>query len=240
MLGLRSSLAALVALVVLVLSRPGAAAPPSLDAGAACSVTEARLAQAESLVSSCEAARRTAEAGSEACSSSLEEEREAHGRSESETRTCEAQRDALCREADRFVKDLVHGHVTNVGTCVLSAEQAELMALLRSWDNVSSELGRLDAYVAGESDVLPSATGDSLPEREVERLVGLRGDPRFYRRLLTEALRVVAPKFWLQTKDGSALDAWFARSEPLSPAIVEEAQRERGGGTSLTVAVRLV
>jgi hypothetical protein len=248
MLALRTSVvrrlvAALFAFAAVVFARASGAAPPPPDAGWSCAATEARLAQAESLVQSCEAARRNAEGDAASCAANLQEETAQHGRAEGETRSCEARRQTLCHEADTFVRDLLRGHVTNVGTCVLSEQQSQLMALLRSWENVSNELARIDAFAAGESDALPIGTGDSVPERLVERLLGARNEPLFFRRLITEALKILAPKAWTHMKDGVALEGWFAGTEPLSPDIVAEAQHEHslaGGGTSLSVAVRLV
>jgi hypothetical protein len=243
MLALRASLASLLALALLVLARTSAAAPLPADAGWSCAATEARLAQAESLVRSCEALRRNAQGEAAMCSSSLEEVTNEKGHAEGETRACEASRTNLCHEADAFVHELVRGHVTNIGACVLSEQQTQLMGLLRSWENASSELARLEAFAAGESDTLPLGTGESAPERLVQRLLGVRNEPLFYRRLITEALKILAPKVWSHMKDALSLEAWFAGTEPLSPAIVAEAQHEHavaGGGTSLSVAVRLV
>ncbi len=251
MLALRASVgstrarpwAAIVLAIAVFVARTAVAAPPAADTLPPCAAVESRLAQAESMVQSCEAARRAAEGDDARCAASLEEEKGARSRAEGETRTCTAERDTLCREADGFVRDLLHGHVTNVGTCVLSDEQRELLALLKSWENVSSQLAHLDAFAAGESDALPQAGGDTPAERLLQRLIGTKNEPLFYRRLLTEALKIVAPHAWAKMKEPAALDAWFTASEPLSPAIVEEAQRERssgGGGTSLSVAVRLV
>jgi len=243
MLALRATLAPLVGLAALLLAGRAGAAPPPVDAGNPCVAIEERLARASSAVQVCEAARRAAEGDSATCAASLEEEQAARGKAEQETRSCEADRTKLCQEADTFVKDLLRGHATNVGTCVLADEQVQLMALLRSWENATSELAHVDAFAAGESDSLPGGTGESVPERLLVRLLGTRNEPLFYRRLITEALKIVAPHAWSRMKDPASIEAWFTRTEPLSPEIVAEAQRERSsgaGGTSLNVAVRLV
>ena len=241
MLRLRATLAS--ALALTGLASPALAAPPVYDAGSPCVAVESRLRQAESMVRSCEAARRAAEGDSATCAADLQGEHEERTRAEGETKSCEAERDGLCREAGAFVRDVLRGHVGGVGSCVTSDEQRQLMALLRTWENASSELAHLDAFAAGESDVLPAGSGDTTHERLLARLIGTKNQPLFYRRLITEALKIVAPHAWVHLKEHANLEAWFTETQPLSPAIVEEAQRERGagaGGTSLSVAVRLV
>ena len=228
---------------VVAFARPAHAAPAVVEPPPNCSAVEARLSRAETMVHACEASRRASEADATRCAANLEEEENAHSQSEGETKICEATKDTLCREADSFVREVLRGHVTNVGSCVLTEEQRQLVALLHSWENATSELTHLDAFAAGESDLLPLGSGDSATERLLARLLGTKNEPLFYRRLITEALKIVAPHAWAKLKEPSTLEAWFAASEPLSPAIVDEAQRERGagaGGTSLSVAARLV
>ncbi len=227
--------------VVFVLLGPSAhAAPPVPEPPPNCSAVEAQLSRAESLVQSCESARHSVEADEARCAANLEDEESARIKAEGETKSCTGERDELCRQADGFVREILRGHVTNVGSCVLSGEQRQLLALLRSWENVTAELLHLDAYASGESDVLLPGSGDSPAERLLERLLGPKNQPLFYRRLITEAVKIVAPHAWTKLKEPFALESWFLGTEPLSPAIVDEAQRERGAGSSLTDAVRLV
>jgi hypothetical protein len=243
MRGLRAAIVALAVLVAL-LPRAARALPPGPDAQVSCAAFETRLAQVESQMALCEGSRRTIETQAVRCGEDLETEREARDKAEGATSSCESERNALCRSADTFVRDFLRGHVTNVGTCVLSEEQKEMMALLHSWESASAALARIDAFVSGETDVVPTVSGETVPERLVARLAGTRGEPLFYRRLITEALRIVAPKSWARIREPAAsLEAWFSRTEPLSPDIVDEAQRDHpvaGAGQSLSVAARLV
>ncbi len=78
------------------------------------------------------------------------------------------------------------------------------------------------------------------------RLLGPQREPFFYRRLLTEAVRLTAPRAWQQLQSGgpAKVEAWFASSDPLDAKLVEEAQRVNASagqrGPSLSAALHLV
>src|SRR5207244_1115175 len=120
------------------------------------------------------------------------------------------------------------GRVANVGSCVPSKEQMQLAALLHGWERSTAVLGQLAAFGAGESDTLPTLSGTTPPERALERLIG-KGphEPAFYRRLLTEAVRLAAPQAWQRIRGagGAGIDPWFSASTPLDPKLVEEVDR---------------
>src|SRR5690606_7220543 len=66
-----------------------------------------------------------------------------------------------------------------------------------------------------------------------------------YRRLLVEAMTLVAPRAWerLRERGPDDLEAWFASTEPLEPELFEEAQRGaevQAEGGALSTALSMV
>jgi hypothetical protein len=250
---LRASLIHAVAVGVLVVlalttARRANAAPDDVDGGASCVAVQRDLATARATLDRCETERKTASDGQLVCSEQLTSSTATANEQRARSDALEASRNGLCSEAASFVQEVLAGHVTNVGTCVPGPLQVQLSALLRSWDRAGAALAQLAAYGAGETDTLPTVTGQGTSERLVARLLGpANGEPLFYRRLLTEALKLTAPNAWarLHAAGPAALDAWFATTGPLDADLVEEAQRLHGPGTkdtepSLSTATRLV
>ena len=255
MFDLRKTLSILASMVaVLAITKLGFAAPatggaPDAGAPVSCVAVEQRLAETRRTLETCEHRRQTAESDKAACTEELSSTSNKLDDVQGNEKTCRASKDALCTEAATFARQLLDGRVANVGSCVPSKEQMQLTALLRGWENSTSALNQIAAYGAGESDTLPALSGATAPERAVEKLLGKGGrrEPAFYRRLLTEALRLSAPQAWQRVRTGGpgAIDTWFASTAPLEPKLVEEVDRAHAtpngqGGPPVSAALRLV
>ncbi|WP_394827606.1 hypothetical protein [Pendulispora albinea] len=240
-----------IALVVTTLAIAAPAAPPNApDAGAvSCVAIEQRLAETRRTLETCERHRQTAEGERATCNEELSSTSNKLDDAQASDKACRTSKDALCTEAASFARSLLDGRVANVGSCVPSKEQMQLSALLRGWETSTAALGQLAAFGAGESDTLPRApTGTTAAERAVERLIG-KGphEPMFYRRLLTEALRLAAPQAWQRIRTGGAtgIEGWFSSTAPLEPKLVEEVDRSHAapngqGSPPVSAALRLV
>jgi hypothetical protein len=249
MLGLRSSLIILVAGAIGALApmRSAAASPQAASAPVnTCAAVEQRVDQAQRALDACEEARQAAASDRAECGDDLSSASQKLASTQARADACQASRDALCSEAASFAQRLLDGKVTNVGACVPGPAQARLRQFLEDGETASKALGQLAEFGAGESDVLPGFGGSSASERLVARLLGPQREPFFYRRLLTEALRLTAPHAWQQLKSGgpAKVEAWFASSDPLDTKVVEEAQRVNAAagqrGPSLSAALHLV
>ncbi|HTB73111.1 MAG TPA: ATP-binding protein [Polyangiaceae bacterium] len=251
MLGVRPSLIVLAigVLGVLAWAGPAAAAGPA-NAPAppvvSCAAVEQRLDQAQRAADACEEARQAVAADRAACGDDLSSASQKLTSTQARADACQASKDALCSEAASFAQRLLEGKVTNVGSCVPGPAQARLRQFLDDGENASKALGQLAEFGAGESDQLPTFGGSSSSERLVARLLGPQREPFFYRRLLTEAVRLTAPRAWQQIKSGgpTKVEAWFSSSDPLDGKLVEEAQRVNASagqrGPSLSAALHLV
>jgi hypothetical protein len=250
MLGVRSSLILLVVAAIGVLAHAGlarAAGPPSAQPPpVSCAAVEQRLDQAQRAVDACEEARQAAVADRAACGDDLSSASQKLAASQARADACQSSKDALCSEAASFAQRLLDGRVTNVGACVPGPAQARLRQFLEDGEAASKALGQIAEFGAGESDQLPTLGGSSSSERLVARLLGPQREPFFYRRLLTEAIRLTAPRAWQQLRSGgpAKVEAWFASSDPLDGKLVEEAQRVNAAagqrGPSLSAALHLV
>ena len=235
---------------VTVISRLGLAAPPGAsDAGVvSCAAVEQRLAETRHTLETCEHRRQTVESDGASCKEELSSVSGKLDEAQAGEKTCKSSKDSLCTEAAGFARQLLDGRVANVGSCVPSKEQMQLSALLRGWETSTTAIGQIAAFGAGESDTLPTISGSTAPERAVERLLGKgRREPTFYRRLLTEAVRLSAPQAWQRIRTGgpTSIDAWFASNAPLDPKMVEEVDRAHAtpngqGGPPVSAALRLV
>ena len=251
MLGVRSSLNVLVAGAIGVLARcrSGAGGGPAerrRPPVVSCAAVEQRVDQAQRALDACEEARQAVAADRAACGDDLSSASQKLTASQARADACQASKDALCSEAASFAQKLLDGKVTNVGSCVPGPAQARLRQFLEDGENASKALGQLAEFGAGESDLLPTLGGSSSSERLVARLLGPQHEPFFYRRLLTEAVRLTAPRAWQQVRSGgpAKVEAWFASSDPLDAKLVEEAQRVNAAagqrGPSLSAALHLV
>ncbi|HEX7663630.1 MAG TPA: hypothetical protein VF407_03925, partial [Polyangiaceae bacterium] len=223
------------------------AARAQVDAGApSCAAIEQRARDAQRTLESCQSEKQTLASQKNACTDDLSQEKEKTAEAQAGQNSCISQKDTLCTEAASFAKQIVAGQVTNVGTCVPAPVQTDLIQTLKGWETTTTAMSQLAAYGEGESDVLPFTNGTTTAERMVSRLVAPSSrEPLFYRRLVTDALKLSAPMSWQKIHDGgvNAIDAWFASNAPLDPKIVDEAQHKQtmsGRGQSLSAALRLV
>ncbi len=249
MLGVRASLKILVAgaLLALVLAREArAAGPKDVNPDVVCAAIEQRAEQAQRVLQSCEETRDGLAAERATCGEDLASASQKLSSTQSRADVCQASKDSLCSEAAAFAHKLLDGRVTNVGSCVPGPEQARLRQVFEGWENASKALGQLAEFGSGETDVLPVLGGSSAGERLVARLLGPKREPFFYRRLLTEAVRLTAPRAWQRLRAGgpAKVEAWFSSSDPLDAKLVEEAQRVNASagqrGPSLSAALHLV
>jgi hypothetical protein len=247
MFGLRTSLTA-VAAAALVLSlgaRHAAAAGPPPPAPN-CSAVEQRVEETKELLQACEDDRQGIAAERDSCVDQANAANQKLSASQAHVEACTDSKASLCAEAATFAQKLLDGRVTNVGSCIPGPDQSRLRQLLHGWEEADLALAQVASFAAGESDTLPAAFGATTAERLVARLVGSGpGDPVFYRRLLTEAVKLTAPRSWqrIRAAGPTSVESWFASADPLDTKLVQEAQHVASAGEegpSLSAALRLV
>lgn len=180
-------------------------------------------------------------------------ERERDERAEALT-SCRASKDDLCASAGELASGVTAGRVNvgGLGSCVDPNVRRALAEQLSGWSNASATLGRLGAFSAGEIDAAPGlgASSGSRVERLVARLFAQgNGSPLVYRRLLIEALRLMAPRSFstLKSQPGG-VERWFLSRAPLEPSLIAEATSGEGEpsevkssqGPALATATHLV
>jgi hypothetical protein len=247
MFGLRTSLTAAVAATCALVGFPrlGAAAGPP-EPPPNCSAVEQRVEQTKQLLQSCEDERQSLASDRDSCVDQVAAENQKLTASQAHVEACTQSKADLCSEAATFAAKLLDGRVTNVGSCIPGPDQGRLRQLLHGWEEADLALAQVASFAAGESDTLPPAFGPTTAERLVARLVGSGPrDPVFYRRLLTEAVKLTAPRSWqrIRAAGPTSVEAWFASADPLDPRLVEEAQHVASTGQegpSLSAALRLV
>ncbi len=205
---------------------------------------EARRTKSQAL-SEAESARRD----SEVCGENLTSAEARATQATSAATAAQRDRDAVCGATSSLADQVIRGE-SSVGaeaTCINPDQRSKLRTIVDGWSAVSGWLGNLAAYEAGETDFLPTPRAGSLPvERLLQRLVRRSSDGLLaYRRLLVQALNLVAPEAWQRVRSGgsASVEAWFTSKAPIDAAIVEEAQREPGGtpgASPLSAALRLV
>ncbi len=227
-----------------------AAGPAAPDAGS-CEPVQRELQQTRRERDEARDDAQQAHAQRDTCASDLASTTQSLGQAQGATRTCEQAKEHQCSTTSGAVEDVLREHVpdaTQTG-CVSGDQQRRLETLLRSWSNVRATLAQLGAYADGDSDrVGPLPGGATALDRLVQRIAaGEHGSPLSDRRLLVEAMRLVAPRAWaaIHRRGPAALDAWFAGREPLDPGVVDEAQYAAQGtpgpaGPPLSAALRLV
>ncbi|MDF2698170.1 MAG: hypothetical protein K0S65_6553, partial [Labilithrix sp.] len=184
------------------------------------------------------------------CNRELTAAAEKLAQSNTSTRSCEKEKEHICSSTAAFVDELGRGQSRGASEtgCVSPEQQARLDGLFAGWSSTTTWLAQLAAYQAGESDTFPRPrTGNTPVERILQRL-GREGAGRaLHRRLLVEALEIIAPQAWssLRARRGTTIDEWFVAVAPLDPDIVSEAQDASvtsAGATSrsLTDALHLV
>jgi len=227
-----------------------AAGPVAPDAGS-CEPVERELQQTRRALDDARDDAQQAHQQHDACAADLASTTQSLGQAQGATRSCQQAKDHLCSATSGVVDDVLREHVPDAAQtgCVSGDQQKRLGALLRSWSDVRAALSQMSAYADGDSDrVGPLPGGSTALDRLMQRIAaGEHGTPLSDRRLLVEAMRLVAPKAWaaIHKRGPMALDAWFAGREPLDPGIVEEAQHATQGapgpaGPPLSAALRLV
>lgn len=169
-----------------------------------------------------------------------------------ELAACRNDERSLCSATGAFARSLGTGHVDSDGVeaCIAPDDRRALVEQLSGLTNASATLAQLGAFSAGETNAKPglrSSAGSRL-EKLVARLFAQgNGSPLVYRRLLLEALRLVAPQGAARLRAPGGVERWFSSKDPLDPALVAEAHAgatvpEASAGTAapLTTALQLV
>lgn len=214
---------------------------------------EAARAALEQTRNELQAARDGAAATAKSAQAALERARRELEATQNDITTCHDARRNLCASVGSFARGVVNGRLNTggLGQCVDAQERTALSEQLSGWSNASTALAQFGSYSAGESDNMPRL--GPLSGARVEKLVARlfaagNGSPLVYRRLLIEALELVAPRTWgnLRKKPGQ-VERWFGSDDPLEDALVEEARTEvrkrlpEGRGPApLTTALELI
>lgn len=167
--------------------------------------------------------------------------------------TCQEANQQLCTAVGQFAAGIGSGRVntTGVESCVSSTAQHALVEQLSGWSNANSALHQISAYVGGETDAFPriGPMSGTRAEKSIARLLSQVGaSPLLYRRLLVEAVKLLAPRSWDTIRHApGGVEKWFASGKGLEEHLVDEARKglsvSRNGAhepASLTAALQLV
>jgi hypothetical protein len=223
------------------------------DASASCAAVCEPLARdvAASRKAAGEAEGRAAEASQERdqCKETLSSTTEHLGAAEAEAESLGQAKARQCVATSSYVDEMLKGQPPHPNECVPAEEQSRVESELGSLAHANALLSQLDEYGEGAIDHLQAShPGSSALDRLVQHLTGGgRSTPLVYRRLLTEALRLVAPRAWRELRDGgtASLEAFLAGSTPLDTKLVSEAQSASTSptgslGAPVSAALRLV
>lgn len=224
---------------------------PTADAGVSCEPLARELESSRREGARARGDAEVAERKATTCEGDLASTATQLKQSAEAAKVCEDARAHLCSATSAFADGLTKGHSRGASEtgCVSPDQQAKLDALVGGWTGTTAWLNQLASYQSGETDTLPRARFGATPlDRAVHRLVRHGGGRAFHRRLLVEALEIVAPQAWERIRAGgtAALDAWFASTSPLEPEIPAEVHRAQGNGAPgpagppLTAALHLV
>lgn len=224
-------------------------APPPPDPAVICKPIVRELEAARRDVTSARDETTACERRATDCSAELSSTNARLQESTNATNACEQRRAHLCSATSAFAEEIPRGRVSGASEtgCVSPDQQQRLDAFAAGWSGTTSWLGQLAAYQAGETDTLPRPRNGATPlERAAARIV--RGAERtLNRRLLVEALELIAPQAWARIRGAgpTAIDTWFSASAPLDADLVREAQHPQGAtpgpaGPPLTAALHLV
>jgi hypothetical protein len=218
------------------------------DAGVnVCKRVEGELETCRKETAEARSEQETAEKESASCKEELESTSSKLQQSSDATKSCQKERDHVCSATAAFVDELTKGHSRGAAEtgCVKADEQARLDGIVGGWTSTSAWVTQLAQYQSGEIDTFPRPR-PGITDRAVHRLAANEGRG-FERRLIVQALELIAPTEWGRIRDGgvSAIDKWFAANEPLDASIVSEAQRSSASapglaGPPLTAALHLV
>ena len=171
---------------------------------------------------------------------------------QAELSACRTDEQNLCAATGAFARGLGTGHVQPGGleACIASGDQHAIVEQFSGLSNASAALAQLGAFSAGETDLRPGlrASSGSRIEKLVARLFAQgNGSPLVYRRLLLEALRLVAPESAARLRAPGGIEKWFSAKGPLDSALVAEAHAgitvpaaSIGNVAPLTTALQLV
>ena len=219
------------------------------DAGS-CAPVERELAAARRETEAAKRESAATERKAEQCASELASSSSKLQESSDATSACEQGKSHVCSATAALVDDIARGKAGTAGAtgCVTPEQQSRLDAMVTGVTGTTTFLSQLAAYQAGETDTLPGPrNGATALDRAVQRLVRASGEKVLHRRLLVEAVALIAPQAWaaVRAKGVPAIDAWFASKEPLDAEMIKESQRAHSAapgvaGPPLTAALSLV
>lgn len=162
-----------------------------------------------------------------------------------------SERRQLCTATQTFTRGLTQGRVDarDLHGCVAPDTRRTLGEQFSGWRAATQAVDALQRYATGQLDDAPLATsGSGTPlETSLTGLIapGPHEAPLLYRRLLVEAMELVAPEAWQRLREAgpAALATWFSDDAPLAPEILEEAQRDaevQAHGGALSTALAMV
>lgn len=244
-----------VSTLMLVASRAAAQALPAASANCAPLAQELAAAQREAAMA--EQRLKEIEANAAArvdqtrqCSTSLEIARSQLTHAEQQARECQQASSHQCSAVAAFADELVRGKSPSATKleCIGAEQQRRVAASIAGWHATATAVGQLNSYALGASNSPTAHDGrDGVLDRVMQRLLGAPAGPILpFRRLLVEAMQLLAPAAWeeLRAKGTQALDDWFRDSGPLSDSILDEARRvptaAASNGGPLSVALRLI
>ncbi len=222
---------------------------------AVCSAERKELDEVHRALDTCRTGMTEAEQKARSCGDELKETANKLSDRTTAARQCQEQKDALCSASGALARGVVEGKspLSQVPGCVPAALQSSLSDLVDGWTRSQLLLSAMDSFESGESEVSPHVDrhGRTPIERLAQRLAAPgMGQPLLaYRRLLIEAIRKIAPRYWrrLRNSGRAAIDNWFTSSADFDPAFVAEIQSGAApkhsaadAGTSFSVALRLV
>ncbi len=240
------------AIALTIASSAGAAAPTGPDSGS-CSSVESDLAHTRAALDSAQEDAERAHDQQQMCTNDLASTTQSLRQAESAANACGQAKLHQCSATSGAIEDILRERLPDASqeACISADQHARLAALLRSWYAARSTLGQLGAYADGEVDrigVLPG--GATALDRLVQSIAAGEHDaPLSYRRLLVEAMHLVAPAAWRsirhRARGSTAIDSWFTGREPLDSSVVDEAQRASQAvtgpaGPPLSAALHLV
>ena len=230
--------------------------PAVLDAGVSCEPERRALEESQRAIAEAQRATQAAESEGLACRQELASSTERLEQSTAASKSCQKEREHLCSATSAFADDLARGqaHGASETGCVSAEQQARLDGMVGGLSNASSWLGQVASYQSGETDTMPRPRGGNTAiERTIQRLAKSGGGGLSHRRLLIEALKIVAPRAWERLRSGkstgsgaaASVDAWFTSAAPLDADLVAEAQHAPAvahgpAGPSLSAALSLV
>lgn len=226
--------------------------PKPAEAAPSCNAERREIARRQEQLESCTRQRAVLERDVTECAEDLRKSERAYKNTSASLEAALDERTALCTASGSLVLSVLDGRVPlpSIGSCTSEAASKQLDDLVQSWSEARAALGQFAAWSAGETDAWPAPPSPGPgPAPTLRRLMGSGRSETLlpYRRLLIEAVRLVAPKHLKQLRSagGSALDGWFSSTAELDESFVSEAEtvlaaRGAGLGPRQSAALRLV